>query len=260
MPSPHPAAVSLSSVTKIFEGKDPALVNATISFSRGSLTAIVGPSGSGKTTLLKMVAGLTKPDSGEIKVFDKVLANLNSRELRKLRSQVGFVFQSFGLVSRLSALENVMMGALGSLRMPRLGVASYPKELQQRGVRNLERVGLKEVAFRRVDTLSGGQMQRVAVARAMMQQPQILLADEPIASLDPESSRSVMDLVARLCREDGITAIVSLHQIEFALGWSDRVVALKSGKVFLDKPSSAVKSEELENLFAKSDEQNDQSK
>jgi phosphonate transport system ATP-binding protein len=160
------------------------------------------------------------------------------KDLRDLRDRVGFIFQQFGLVGRLSVLENVLAGALGRLRFPRYGVLAYPRRLRQEAVGHLERVGLDDKAWQRADTLSGGQQQRVAIARTLMQQPVVVLADEPVASLDPESSATVMSLLLRICREDHLTVIASLHQVELALGWADRMVGLRDGRIVLDAAAS----------------------
>jgi phosphonate transport system ATP-binding protein len=245
------ATVAIDSLVKRFDGKDIALLGVSFELRPGSLTALVGPSGSGKSTLLKAISGIVTSDIGSVTVFDQNIGKLRRGGLRKLRRDIAFVFQNFALVGRLTALENVLMGSLGLLRLPRLGIASYPKDFRKFGMQCLDRVGLSDFAFRRVDTLSGGQMQRVAVARALMQRPKLLLADEPIASLDPESAREVMDLIARLCREDGITSLVSLHQVEFALGWSDRIIALKSGRIVFDRETSTVSPVELAMVYSK---------
>jgi phosphonate transport system ATP-binding protein len=172
--------------------------------------------------------------AGQVEVLGCDVVAARGKELRCLRHQVGFIFQQFGLVGRTTVLENVLSGALGRIRFPRFGVLAYPKRLRVEAIGHLERVGLASTAFQRADTLSGGQQQRVAIARTLMQQPVLLLADEPVASLDPESSASVMDLLLRICREDHLTVIASLHQVELALGWADRMVGLRDGKVVLD--------------------------
>jgi phosphonate transport system ATP-binding protein len=251
MNSAFPATVSIDSLVKTFDGTDVALRGVSIDLQPGSLTALVGQSGSGKSTLLKAISGLVLPDKGSVEVFGQRIDKASQKLLRRLRSDIAFVFQGFALVGRLTALENVLMGSLGRLRLPRLGIASYPRAFRQFGMQCLTRVGLADFAFRRVDTLSGGQMQRVAVARALMQRPKLLLADEPIASLDPENAKEVMDLIATLCRQDNITALVSLHQLEFALSWSDRIIALKAGQVVLDGATRTLSPVELNKVYSK---------
>jgi phosphonate transport system ATP-binding protein len=174
---------------------------------------------------------------------------LDGQELRELRRQIGFIFQQFELVTRLTALENVLSGALGRVRGPRLGTMSYPLSLRREALAQLERVGLADRAFQRASTLSGGQQQRVAIARAMMQRPKILLADEPVASLDPETSDQVMDLMVTICREENLTVLVSLHQVDLALKWAQRVVGLREGAVVLDTSTAGAKREDVMDIY-----------
>jgi phosphonate transport system ATP-binding protein len=202
---------------------------------RGELLVLVGLSGSGKSTLLRHLNGLQRPDRGTVDVLGCTVSTAKGRELRDLRRRVGFVFQQFNLVGRATCMENVLSGALGRVRGPRPGVITYPKALRREALVHLDRVGLADRAFQRADTLSGGQQQRVAIARTLMQGPELLLADEPVASLDPESSAQVMDLLRRVCVEDSLTVVCSLHQVELALGWAHRLVGLRDGEKVLDR-------------------------
>jgi phosphonate transport system ATP-binding protein len=170
-------------------------------------------------------------------------------ELRRLRTGVGFIFQQFGLVGRLSVMENVLSGALGRIRFPRAGVLSYPRSLRLEALSNLDRVDLADRAFQRSDTLSGGQQQRVAIARTLMQRPTVLLADEPVASLDPESSAAVLALLLEICQEKGLTVIASLHQVELARGWADRLVGMRAGRLVLDGSPKDLGSEEVMEIY-----------
>jgi phosphonate transport system ATP-binding protein len=226
-------AVHVSELIKCF-GTTTALDNLNLDVPAGQMLAILGLSGSGKSTLLRTLNGLVIPTSGQVEVLGCDVVAARGQELRGLRHRVGFIFQQFGLVGRLTVLENVLSGALGRLRFPRFGVLAYPKSLRLEALGHLERVGLDSIAFQRADTLSGGQQQRVAIARTLMQQPVLVLADEPVASLDPESSATVMSLLVDICREDHLTVIASLHQVELALGWADRLVGLRDGRVVLD--------------------------
>lgn len=225
--------ISLQNVTKSFSGAK-ALDDVCLEVPAGQMVALLGLSGSGKSTLLRHINGLHRPTSGSVDVLGTTVATAGRGELRALRRQVSFVFQQFELVGRLTAIENVLSGALGRLRGPRLGTMSYPLSLRREALARLERVGLADRAFQRAGTLSGGQQQRVAIARAMMQQPKILLADEPVASLDPETSDQVMDLMFGICQEQGITVLVCLHQVDLALKWADRLIGLRAGRVILD--------------------------
>ncbi|MGV9853936.1 phosphonate ABC transporter ATP-binding protein [Streptomyces sp. NPDC003442] len=235
--------IRLDGLTKRFgSGADSLLALDEVSFEvrPGEVVALLGLSGSGKSTLLSLLDGLQPPTSGDGTVLGTALARADRSELRALRRRIGFVFQQFHLVGRLSVLENVCTGALGSLRGPRLGLLSYPRAVRERALDGLEQVGLAAHAFQRADTLSGGQQQRVAVARALMQEPGLLLADEPVASLDPESSAQVMRLLARVAQERELTVLCSLHQVDLALSWAHRIVGLRSGRVVMDVATEGI--------------------
>ncbi|MGQ0574931.1 MAG: phosphonate ABC transporter ATP-binding protein [Pseudonocardia sp.] len=243
--------IELGAVTKRFGADVVALDDVTLDVARGEVVVFLGLSGSGKSTLLRHVDGLQSPTAGRVRVLGVDVARAGAGELRALRRRIGFVFQQFDLVGSRTVLENVCSGALGRLRGPRLGLPTYPAGLRREALEHLDRVGLADRAFQRADTLSGGQQQRVAVARALMQRPEILLADEPVASLDPESSAQVMDLIATISREDGLTVLCSLHQVELALGWGDRIVGLRSGRVVLDTPNAGLSRDEAMSVYAR---------
>jgi len=240
--------ISLRHVSKSF-GATQALDDVSLEVSAGQMVALLGLSGSGKSTLLRTINGLHRPSSGEIRVLGTDIAAARRSELRMLRRGVGFVFQQFELVGRLTALENVLSGALGRLRGPRLGTMSYPLALRKEALARLERVGLADRAFQRAGTLSGGQQQRVAIARAMMQQPRILLADEPVASLDPETSEQVMELMFGICREQDITVVVCLHQVDLAMKWAERIIGLREGTLVLDVETAAVDRTQVMDIY-----------
>jgi len=230
------AVVELSGVRKTFDGAVHALDDVTLSVHVGEVVVLLGASGSGKSTLLRHVNGLHRPSAGTVRVLGADAATAGGTALRRLRQRVGMVFQQSHLVGGLSVLENVCTGALGTLRGPRLGLPTYPRRIRVAALEQLDRVGLADQRFQRADTLSGGQQQRVAVARALLQRPRILLADEPVASLDPESAAQVMQLIATLAREDRLTVLCSLHQVDVALEFGERVVGLRAGRVVLDRP------------------------
>jgi phosphonate transport system ATP-binding protein len=236
------APVQLRGVTKRFGGAKPltALDNVDLEIKRGELCVLIGLSGSGKSTLLRHINGLHLPSSGSVHVLGTDVTSASRKELRALRKRVGFVFQSFNLVARSTVLENVLTGALGRLRGPRFGVSSYPNALRQEAANHLERVGLGDRLFQRTGTLSGGQQQRVGIARMLMQGPELVLADEPVASLDPEASRTVMNLLFQICQEDGLTVVCSLHQVELALAHGTRLVGLRDGQIVLDVPTAEI--------------------
>jgi phosphonate transport system ATP-binding protein len=190
--------------------------------------------------LLRHLNGLEAPSAGRVRVLDTDVVGLSGRALRTLRSRIGFVFQRFELVGRLSVLENVLTGALARLRGPRLGTWSYPRAYRHEALGRLERVGLLDRAYQRADTLSGGEQQRAAIARALMQHPEILLADEPVASLDPESSDQVMALLREIALDQALTVVCSLHQVDLALAWGQRIVGLRHGRIVLDTPAAGL--------------------
>ncbi|WP_116247563.1 phosphonate ABC transporter ATP-binding protein [Nocardiopsis sp. FIRDI 009] len=233
-------AVSLTQVTKEFDGGVTALRGVGFDVPKGQILALLGRSGSGKSTLLRHICCLHRPTSGSLRVLGTDVARARGHQLRRLRRRTGFVFQQFNLVGQLSVLENVCSGALGRLVGPRLGLFSYARSLRLEALDHLDRVGMADLAFQRTSTLSGGQQQRVAIARALMQHPAILLADEPVASLDPDSADTVMRLLREIARERSLTVIGSLHQVDLALGWADRVIGLRDGEVTLDAPAAAL--------------------
>lgn len=249
-----PHVVRLRNVRKEFDnGRVVALDDVNLDIHGGELTVLIGLSGSGKSTLLRHLNKLHVPTSGTVEVLDRDVGSLKGGGLRSLRRDVGFIFQQFNIVGRLSCLENVLSGALGRLRGPRYGVVSYPRSLRREALEHLDRVGLADRAFQRADTLSGGQQQRVAIARTIMQKPKLVLADEPVASLDPEISGQVMDVLFRVCTEDNLSVICSLHQVDLALGWAKRLVGLRDGKVVLDRPADGLSTADVMTVYQRLD-------
>ncbi|MCL2514946.1 MAG: phosphonate ABC transporter ATP-binding protein [Microbacteriaceae bacterium] len=231
--------ITIAGLTKDF-GETHALRDVNLTVEKGEVVVLLGLSGSGKSTLLRHVDGLELPTAGDVTVLGQSLPALRPKALRKLRGRVAMIFQQFELVPSLTVLENVLTGALSRVKGPRLGLATWPASLRREALTHLERVGLLHRAYNRADQLSGGQQQRVAIARALMQNPDVLLADEPVASLDPESSDVVMKLIREIAAEDGLTVVCSLHQVDLALGWGDRIVGLRHGEVVLDTPASGL--------------------
>ena len=243
-------AVQLDNVTKDFGGGVLGLDDVTLGLKTGEVTVLLGLSGSGKSTLLRHLNGLQAPTAGTIRVLGQNVPELRGKALRGLRRDVGVIFQNFNLVGPMSVLENVCTGRLGSLRGPRLSLMMYPKSVRREALEKLDRVGLADRAYQRADTLSGGQQQRVAIARALMQNPKILLADEPVASLDPVSSHDVITLLRQISAEDNLTVISSLHQVQLAIDFADRIVGLRGGKVVLDQPTEGLSAAEASNIYS----------
>ncbi len=231
------AVLSVRNASKSF-GSRRALDSVSINVRKGEMIALIGPSGSGKSTLLRSISGLQTIDPGEgrIEAFgEPVQADGKiSSKVREARIRIGFIFQQFNLVGRLTLFSNVALGSLGRIPFARGLFGAWPKETQAAVMAALARVGVAEYAAQRANTLSGGQQQRGAIARALVQKAKIILADEPVASLDPVSARKVMDILRDLNRVDGLTVVVTLHQVDYALRYCDRVVALKAGKIVYD--------------------------
>jgi phosphonate transport system ATP-binding protein len=246
------AAIEIESISKTF-GKHRALHRVSIRVAPGEMVALIGPSGSGKSTLLRQVSGLLAGDrgSGRICIFGREIQKngVVSPHIRRLRSEIGFIFQQFNLVGRLPLLTNVMTGMLARVGTWRSLLGWFNREEKRRAMRALHRVGLAEYAAQRASTLSGGQQQRAAIARAMEQRARIILADEPIASLDPESARLVMECLTALNRHDGVTVLVSLHQVQFAFQYCPRSIAMKEGRVVYDGPSTELTATALRNIY-----------
>lgn len=242
--------VRLDGVTKHY-GKTTALNHASLEVSRGEIVVLLGLSGSGKSTLLRHLDGLEIPTSGSVEVLGAQVPRLRGKELRRLRSRVGFIFQQFELVPALTVLENVLTGSLSTVRGPRLGLWGYSRAAKLTALGHLDRVGLLDRAYQRSDTLSGGQQQRVAIARALMQKPEVLLADEPVASLDPESSEQIMALIREIAADEGLTVVCSLHQVDLAISWADRIVGLRHGEVVLDTPTTDLTKAEVMEIYGR---------
>ena len=235
--------LSLTSVSKTF-GARRALDGVSLTVEPGEMVALIGPSGSGKSTLLRAVTGLVPidRDAGRVEVFGRTAQAKGrlSDDIRALRARIGFISQQFNLVGRLSLFANVMIGTLGRLDPWRGLLGRWPREDQARAMAALERVGVAEHAAQRAGTLSGGQQQRAAIARALVQGAELVLADEPVASLDPVSARRVMALLEGLNERDGMTVVVTLHQVDYATRYCRRVVALKGGRIVYDGPSEGL--------------------
>ena len=246
-------ALNISALTKHFDHKR-ALNNISLQVQSGEIVALIGPSGSGKSTLLRHLAGLQISDK---KVTTKIIVNDQvvqqngklSSSVRKTRSNIGVIFQQFNLINRLDVITNVLIGGLGTIPRWRGTLGLFNKAEKAQALAALERVGLSEIATQRASTLSGGQQQRVAIARSLMQRATVILADEPIASLDPNSARIVMQSLHDLQKYDGKTVIVTLHQVEYARQYCDRVIGLVDGRIAFDVKVQALTDNVIEQLY-----------
>lgn len=244
------AAIVVESLNKTFPNCK-ALDGVSLTVADGEMVALIGASGSGKSTLLRHLSGFIAADSGTVTVLGREVQAKGrlTPNIRRLRAEIGFVFQQFNLVGRLSVMTNVLVGLLYRTSLVRSLLMRFSTAERQQALEALAAVGIQQFAWQRAATLSGGQQQRAALARCIVQRARIVLADEPIASLDPESARNVMELLAQMNRERGCTVLVSLHQVEFAIKYCSRTVALHRGQVVYDGPSSALTPQLLGELY-----------
>ncbi|MBA4788005.1 MAG: phosphonate ABC transporter ATP-binding protein [Brevundimonas sp.] len=247
-----PGLVLARDVSKTF-GSRKALDGVSISVASGEMVALIGPSGSGKSTLLRSITGLQSidPGKGTISVFGETVQKDGrvTGAVRQARGRLGMIFQQFNLVGRLTLFSNVMLGALGRLPTWQGLLGLWPQADKDRAMAALHRVGVSDYAGQRANTLSGGQQQRGAIARAIVQGAKAILADEPVASLDPVSARKVMELLVELNRRDGMGVIVTLHQVDYAIRYCDRVIALQGGKIVYDGPATGLDHQRLIDIY-----------
>lgn len=241
----------VENLSKSFPGRGTILKNVSLNVPQGQALAIVGGNGSGKSTLLRCCLRLVEPDSGKILLLDQNVCCLTRKKLRKLRARVGFIFQKHNLVGRLSVLTNVIHGGLANRNSPLLWrQCAAPNEIRLEAMNCLERVGLAHLADSLACQLSGGESQRVAIARVLMQQPQVVIADEPTASLDPKVGDEIMDLLFNLTRGDGLTLVHVSHNLEQSCRYSDRIVGLRNHMVELDSAATEACPHELGKIYA----------
>jgi phosphonate transport system ATP-binding protein len=260
------AAIEVIGIDKSFFAGSPVLRDISLTIGDGEMVALIGASGSGKSTLIRSIAGLLKIDrpdksrngeAGRIRILDQPMQE-DGRicgAASRLRAQVGVIFQQFNLVPRLSVLTNVCLGLLGQIPAWRGNLSRFTRPEKQNAMQALARVGIAEHALKRGSDLSVGQQQRAAIARTLVQGAKVLIADEPIASLDPKAARRVMDILAELNRKDGITVLVSLHQVEFALTYCPRTIALREGRIVFDGASKALTPAFLNELYGAESEE-----
>ena len=222
-------------------GRIAALKNVSFEIDAGEFVVVLGPSGSGKTTLLRAINGLVTPDNGTL--FYRGEKINDYKRLTELRRHFGMIFQHFNLVENISVINNVLTGALNETNVFLSLLCLFPRKLKIQALQSLKRVQLLEKAYDRTHELSGGQKQRVGIARALMQKPSVMLADEPISNLDPLIAYHVMSLLKDICVSDGISIICNLHQVDFALQFADRIIGLVGGEVILNKPASEMTAE-----------------
>ena len=245
--------LAIEGLTKRYPTGDLALKGVSLAVGAGEVLGLIGPSGAGKSTLIRCVNRLVEPSGGVIRLDGVDLASLRGAKLRAARRRIGMIFQEYALVERLTVMENLLSGRLGYTGFWASWFLRFPAADVARAFELLERVGLAGMEHKRADALSGGQRQRVGIARALMQDPKLLLVDEPTASLDPKTSRQIMRLILDLCRERGLAAIVNIHDVVLATEFLPRIVGLRAGEVVYDGPSAQVDQAVLTRIYGDED-------
>jgi phosphonate transport system ATP-binding protein len=248
-PSSDDRALVLRNLQKEYRAGEPVLRGVDLTFSGSGLTAIIGPSGTGKSTLIRCVNRLVQPTSGEILFRGQDLAKLSGRALRSARRRIGMVFQEYNLVERLTVMENLLCGRLGYVAAWRVYLRRFPDRDIARAFELLDLVGLSGFASQRADALSGGQRQRVGIARAIMQEPDIILADEPTSSLDPKTSVEIMEILQHVARERSIPVIVNIHNVDLARRYASRIVGMTGGKVVYNGSPGGLSDADLKTIY-----------
>jgi phosphonate transport system ATP-binding protein len=244
----------ITGLTKRYRTGDVALKDISLDVPDSQVMALIGPSGAGKSTLIRCVNRLVEPTAGAIILNETEITNLGSGELRRARRRLGMIFQEFALVERLTVMENVLSGRLGYVGFWQSSFRRFPQADIDEAFRLLARVGLEQVADKRADELSGGQRQRVGICRALIQAPELLLVDEPTASLDPKTSRQIMRLIRELCAErEPLSAIINIHDVTLAQTFAERIVGLRLGEIVYDGPPAGLTAEVLTQIYGEED-------
>lgn len=245
--------LKISGLTKTYRTGDKALKNVSLEIPAGQVVGLIGPSGAGKSSLIRCINRLIEPSEGEIHLGSLNVTRLSRSELRTARRRMGMIFQEYALVERLTVMENVLSGRLGYVPFWRSFLRRYPAEHIANAFGLLDRVGLMAHADKRADALSGGQRQRVGIARALGQDPELLLIDEPTASLDPKTSRQIMRLIVEVCRERELPAIINIHDVLLAQAFVERIIGLRAGEVVFDGPPEALDTAALTRIYGEED-------
>ena len=246
----------IEKLSKRYKTGDLALNGVDLDIPNGQVMALIGPSGAGKSTLIRCVNRLVEATSGKIFLNENELTNLSQRNLRKARRKMGMIFQEYALVERLTVMENVLSGRLGYVGFWSSYFRKFPQKDIKEAFRLLERVGLQAMVDKRADELSGGQRQRVGICRALIQDPELLLVDEPTASLDPKTSRQIMRLICELCKERKLSAIINIHDVGLAQMFAERIVGLKSGEIVYDGNAKNLGPKVLTKIYGEEDWKN----
>ncbi|MGG0718042.1 phosphonate ABC transporter ATP-binding protein [Robertmurraya massiliosenegalensis] len=243
------ALLEVNHVSKQFGNETQALSDVNFSVNEGEFVSIIGPSGAGKSTLLRCINRMIDASSGEITFDNMNVMNMKKKELKMVRTRIGMIFQHYNLVNRLSVIENTLHGILGKKSTIAGVLGIYNQEEKEQAVHILSMLGLEEHIYKRADQLSGGQKQRVGIARALIQNPRMLLCDEPIASLDPNSAKTIMDHLRTISTKMGITVIVNLHQVDVALKYSDKIIGVNQGQVVFNGSPKDITKEDIQRIY-----------
>lgn len=249
----RPVMIEFDNVQKVYPNGTVGLKDIDLKIYEGEFVAVVGLSGAGKSTLLRTINRMHDVTSGDLKVDGRSIVGYKGRELRNLRRSIGMIFQDFNLVNRSSVRRNVLSGRVGYYPTWKSSLGLFSSEDKKRTLDSLNRVNMTEKLYTRVDELSGGQQQRVAIARALMQDPKIMLADEPIASLDPLTTTAVMDDLLSLNKDLGITVLANLHSVPLAMKYADRIVGLRAGQLVYDKPIAEVSEDDFKGIYSENE-------
>ncbi|MCQ6559288.1 phosphonate ABC transporter ATP-binding protein [Paenibacillus mendelii] len=243
------ALLELKHVAKKYNTGTMALSDVNFSVSKGEFVSIIGPSGAGKSTLIRCINRLIDASGGEVRLDGVNVLNLNKRALQQTRVKIGMIFQHYNLVERLSVIDNVLHGRLGYKNVITGSLGIYTSDEKKQAIEILHSLGLEEQVYKRCDQLSGGQKQRVGIARALIQEPKLLLCDEPIASLDPNASKVIMDHLRSICSRLGITVLVNLHQVDVAMKYSDTIIGMRKGSVVYNGSAQGMKAETIFDIY-----------
>jgi phosphonate transport system ATP-binding protein len=243
--------LEIKNLTKIYEGGTQALTDVSFSVKPGEFLAVIGLSGSGKSTLLRCINRLIEPTEGHVIWNGEDITAASQDEMLRIRRKIGMIFQHFNLVSRSRVITNVLAGRLGYVNPAMSLINRFPKSDLEMAIKELDRVGIADQAYKRADELSGGQQQRVGIARAMMQEPEIILADEPVASLDPVLAHSIMQYLETINREYGVMVLCSLHFLDLVHRYADRAIALNEGKLMFDGTPDEINDEKFKEIYGK---------
>ncbi|MCG8156265.1 phosphonate ABC transporter ATP-binding protein [Brenneria goodwinii] len=257
MPASPPVSevmmLRIANLSKTYRVGDKALKNVSLEVPAGQVIGLIGPSGAGKSTLIRCINRLIEPSEGRIFLKNEEITGISRTRLRILRRRIGMIFQEYALVERLTVMENVLSGRLGYVPFWRSFFRRYPPQDVANAFALLERVGLSEHVNKRADALSGGQRQRVGIARALAQDPELLLIDEPTASLDPKTSRQIMRLISEICRERGLPAIINIHDVVLAQNFVERIIGLRAGEIVFDGSPDRLDNSALTHIYGEED-------